>query len=339
MAPRLAVLLLTGVHATDFGHGGIGACVFASSKSPFPGLAVNPQVKLSSFKYYFRDTVGLEPPRNYWYLDALAIMRVISAHSSLSYYAVNIGARPQMERHVGEDGVNEADQATGLYRAGWAGLNFDLSANRGATDGYYRAFGGAQQVAYDVFPPGVAEELRARGVARDLDFLKVDVDSFVCEFLERILEAGYQPKVIVAEVNVCMVPPIRFSMRYSPGGLQHDDFVAAGSFSGFGFDIADCSLKYADDYLRSQGYSLLQFPLQDGWWVRDEFVPLFGNVSHDPVVAFRMGNPCFFGQFPTMMRRWFGNPSPSVLDEAYFMVRRTLNALNTTRSAEYVLEL
>lgn len=307
----------------------------------YPGLAVTPPIKLNSFKYYYWDVVGLVPHRNYWYLDALSMLSRISRRTRLSRFAVNLDARPQLDAHLSEDLVTkDGDQVSSLYRAGWAGLNFELSEQRELTEDFYKQFGPArQQVVFDVFPPAAVEALRAHGVREDFDFLKIDVDSFVCDFLERILVAGYKPKVILAEVNVCMVPPLRFTMRYSAWGLQYADFTAAGKFDGYGFDISDCSLRYADDLLRAHGYSLVQFPLQDGWWVRREFESLFGNITHDPVEAFRMGNPCFFGQSPYWMQRWFGSSSPTVLAEASFMVDQMLNASKAGSIADYVLGL
>jgi len=117
-------------------------------------------------------------------------------------------------------------------------------------------------------------------VPKDVDFLKIDVDSYDCEFLSEILKAGFRPKAIAIELAPAMPPPLKYMLHYSPGEGPLD--------SG---DVGGCSLQMAVDLLKPYGYTLLQYVMEDGWFVRDEYVHLFGPIENDIVKVYDFGNP------------------------------------------------
>jgi hypothetical protein len=55
--------------------------------------------------------------------------------------------------------------------------------------------------------------LTSHGFDKDIDLLKIDIDSFDCYVMQAILNAGIRPKAIVMEVNVKFPPHVRFAMQ------------------------------------------------------------------------------------------------------------------------------
>merc|ERR1711970_1122598 len=95
--------------------------------------------------------------------------------------------------------------------------------------------GSTQHVAYDIYPDSIAGALESVVVPKEFDLLKVDVDSFECDFIEGVLKAGYRPLVITSEVNAVVVPPFKYSMKYFKDGIQYGDMV--------GNMLGSCSLQ------------------------------------------------------------------------------------------------
>ena len=151
---------------------------------------------------------------------------------------------------------------------------------------FYDQFEGAQlDVTGKVTPSRIANNLKVRGTPRDVDFLKLDIDSFECDYLEEILIGGFRPKVIDVELAPSYPPPIRYSAKYVPN-LN----VALTPFAG-------CSLQAAVDLLQPYNYTLVQYPLEDGWFVRNEYLELFGPLETDAKELFYRGNPYLYSTF------------------------------------------
>ena len=64
-------------------------------------------------------------------------------------------------------------------------------------------------------PSKIGAALVNHGVPKDVDFLKIDVDSFDCEFLAEIFRAGYRPKAVDIESSPWWPPPLKFQTLYS----------------------------------------------------------------------------------------------------------------------------
>ena len=58
------------------------------------------------------------------------------------------------------------------------------------------------------------------GELKDLDVLKVDIDSFDYELTEKILQLGYKPKVIMVEMNPDVPPPFMFYSQYDKSTFE-----------------------------------------------------------------------------------------------------------------------
>ena len=190
---------------------------------------------------------------------------------SMNRFAVNLGAN---------DGAT-SDPVAVLYRNGWRGVAVELEDQ---FCGRLRANilgggggGGGRGNNVTVHCPVAATPLNTpsmlEGAPVDLDYLKIDIDSYDCDVLAAVLAAGYRPKVVQMETGT-IPPPVRFSSHYHPRyGRPH-----AQIYQAFG-----CSLAYADDLLNSLGatqppprgaakepaYTLLEASL-DSIWVRTD---------------------------------------------------------------------
>ena len=68
------------------------------------------------------------------------------------------------------------------------------------------------------WPDNIVQLFREFRVKTHFDLLSVDMDSYDWFMLERILEAGYKPRVIVVEININMnLDEAKSIMPPSPG--------------------------------------------------------------------------------------------------------------------------
>jgi hypothetical protein len=128
-----------------------------------------------------------------------------------SNYLINVGA---------QDGKNH-DPTYPLLEAGYDGILFE---------GFERV----KQQLYDnvaalphhetihphiawgyVSPDTVLQSLSEGGARKDPDVLKLDIDSFDAHLMETILAGGYRAKVIMAEFNPDVPPPLAWHQLYS----------------------------------------------------------------------------------------------------------------------------
>ena len=116
-------------------------------------------------------------------------------------------------------------------------------------------------------------------VPKNLDFLKIDVDSYDCEYLKAILAAGYSPKAVDIELTPSIPPPLKYMLKWNP------------EYPVFGSILGGCSLSMAMDIIQPYGYTLIQYAMEDGWFVKDEYAHLFGSVHPDPTDLYELGNP------------------------------------------------
>lgn len=258
-----------------------------SLPADFPGLNFCPA---PAVEYMVKQHKSVAPSisedsiRKMFYLDAMFMLSVIKAKHPLSLYVVNLGANPSSVGETQNRVVIQGDDTTALNFAGWKSVNYDVPEMASTTKNFFDKFEGAQlDTSGKITPSRISGDLQERGVPVDVDFLKIDIDSFECDYLEEILSGGFQPKVIDVELASSYPPPIRFRANFVP-----DVSVAVTPFSG-------CSLQEAVDLLRPHGYTLVQYPLEDGWFVRDEYLKLFGPLETDPRTLFYRGNPSLYG--------------------------------------------
>jgi hypothetical protein len=111
-----------------------------------------------------------------------------------------------------------------------------------------------------ISPIDVVDLLRSHSVPKNDAILKIDIDSWECSLLQRILDSGYAPSIIMTEINTCFPPPLRFSV--APDGVipdlgEYEKEIWQQENCFFG-----CSLASQADILISRGYKLLEV---DGW--------------------------------------------------------------------------
>ena len=111
-----------------------------------------------------------------------------------------------------------------------------------------------------ISPIDVVDLLSSHSVPKNDAILKIDIDSWECSLLQRILDSGYAPSIIMTEINTCFPPPLRFSV--APDGIvpdlgEYEKEIWQQENCFFG-----CSLASQADILISRGYKLLEV---DGW--------------------------------------------------------------------------
>jgi hypothetical protein len=118
------------------------------------------------------------------------------------------------------------------------------------------------------------------------------------QVMEAVLVAGYSPDLIVIETNPAYPPPIHFKLRY---GAHAKRFFHAG---GAHHILYGCSLSAANHIAKAHGYTLLQFVIEDAYFVRTAVISKFaGSVPGGPSEAFAMGNPYTYYFEPGAFRR------------------------------------
>lgn len=156
-----------------------------------------------------------------------------------SRYAVNIGAG---------DGVSCIDPVYPLYVNGWPGVAIEgmetTELARNLPQDSVRTLDGTL-----VLPDTVADLLRNADCPDEPGFLKTDIDGYDGPILAAILEAGFRPQVIQAEIQPEFPPPVEFAVLYDP---NYRVFNAEGRVDGF----YGASFSYMLNLAKPYGYRL-----------------------------------------------------------------------------------
>jgi len=123
-----------------------------------------------------------------------------------------------------------------------------------------------------------------RTVPRDCGVLKMDIDGFDCHIVRTLLSEpnGLRPKVILVEVTENLPPPVEFSVLY------HTDYHWKDTA------FVGCSLGYAEAMLKSKGYLLLMFQMNNALFVHRSIADLFeGQVPAESLEMYRHNKPAF----------------------------------------------
>jgi hypothetical protein len=177
-------------------------------------------------------------------------------------YAVNLGCG---------DGKSMNDPVYPLFTQGYSGLAVEGEQN----DALFQnlpAPGIHKQAGVFVTPYNVCEVLDIYNCPRDCDFFKIDLDGYDGVILSRVLDAGFRPKVLQAEVNPEFPPPLSFSVLYDEKYQPHDAHGNIGGFYG-------ASLGYVADLCGRYGYRIAQIDFVTQWThdvtlVHEEFLPI-----------------------------------------------------------------
>ncbi len=155
-------------------------------------------------------------------LGELAVARELFARLGIETgFAVDVAAC---------DGVTKSN-TLGLYEAGWRGLAVEGNPERFAR--LARAYVELGQVALVrtwITPASICAILEAGGVPEQPEFLNLDLDSYDHFVLDALLER-HRPKLVCAEINEKIPPPIRFTVTYDPGHVWQLDHFYGQSIS------------------------------------------------------------------------------------------------------------
>ena len=112
-----------------------------------------------------------------------------------------------------------------LFLQGWRGVGFEGDERRARRLARaYRNLEGVEARQALVTPANVVELLREHSVPRDFGVLSLDIDSYDYWVLDAVL-GSFRPRVVVAEINEKIPPPVRFRVGYDPDfRLQHHFF-------------------------------------------------------------------------------------------------------------------
>ncbi|MCG5241861.1 hypothetical protein [Azospirillum doebereinerae] len=156
-----------------------------------------------------------------------------------SKFVVNIGAG---------DGVECNDPCYPLYKIGYGGLAIEGEKN----ELLHKNLSSENITTLTntfINPFNAGALLQQHKTPVNFDMLKIDIDGYDGPVLDAILSAGYRPKLIQAEINHEIPPPIEFSVMYHSIYKVHD---SDGMFSPF----YGMSLSFLAKIARKFGYHI-----------------------------------------------------------------------------------
>jgi hypothetical protein len=248
------------------------------------------------------------PERPYWFLNVIHVVdKLLSVHADIgTHFVANLGS-------TGGDAVIDF-----LRHRSWPGAMFDL-----VSEGVPDVSPLVRKVTLALNPVNVAAAFAAQNVPLDLTLLKIDIDGYDCDVMEALFAAGYSPAILIMELNAAWPPPLRFKISYMP------EYVRQPRLYG-------CSLQYASEFLEARGYVLLQYPMEDGWFVKTPLAHHFGDIPHNAVACYDAGNPgAQWGGFGiALQQRWLElgrdrKNRPALLAEVHAEVQRQINEYPT----------
>jgi hypothetical protein len=172
-------------------------------------------------------------------------------------------------------GVRDDDPMFPFMDAGWEGLLVDGDPEqrekmhkRFPTD-THRAHIDISYILADTMP----DLLKRHGFDKNVDMLKIDIDSFDCYVMHTVLKI-IQPKVITMEVNVKFPPHMRMAMF--PG---YEKLNGEQQLTQIPFDseqrkhVYGCSLGYqVQDLMQPNGYDLIHMDWNNAIYVHTNSV-------------------------------------------------------------------
>ena len=172
--------------------------------------------------------------------DAI-LQKVISEYPDIPHSYVDVGAG---------DGISMSN----TYRLAlqqWEGLCLELDGERFAD--LAERYAELPKVRLDrtrVSPDNICDTLRAHAIPRDFGILSLDIDSYDHDVLASLLE-NFSPRVIVAEINEKVPPPIFFTARYDAthafdGVCYGQSLTALTELSAkYGYRLRQCEFNNA----------------------------------------------------------------------------------------------
>jgi len=157
----------------------------------------------------------------------------------------------------------DSSNTVALYRKGWSGLAVEyrpslfthLAKN-------YHDHQAVSLCRCKITPLNVVGVIRA--FCKDVDFLSLDIDGYDYFVLDAILEM-FRPKLICAEINQNIPPPIKFTVKYDP--------VYWWGENGF----FGQSLSQVEILCKRYGYHMLEIEYNDVFIAPNELTPDMGK--------------------------------------------------------------
>jgi hypothetical protein len=240
-----------------------GACRY-----PISGLALSPPQEPYPFEGRTADEGGgmsqqVHPSR------AVGVIMDSGAHMSMQ--AVDIGAAGSSP----EAGPLFA----GFQGKQWAGVKIDPRGNADSENLRVRVLRAKAE------PSSIARLLTHHCVPKDVDLLKVDIDSYDWDVARALMDGGFRPKVFAAEVSINFPPPVH----------MHIGFAADYQWQQLGERpqpqqlLVGSSVSAYSDLLRPLGYTLLCVDHYNVVYVQTQYIHLFGDIPTDDISAWRAG--------------------------------------------------
>ena len=132
-----------------------------------------------------------------------------------------------------------------LFSSGWTGVGIEVDkAKFERLNRTYRPFRGVSACNSMISPENVSEILRSYSIEPDFGLLSIDIDGNDYWVLDAIL-SKYRPRLLVAEYNEKIPPPVKFKVKFDPA------FELRHHFFGY-------SISKLDDLLQRYDYALLE---------------------------------------------------------------------------------
>lgn len=124
---------------------------------------------------------------------------------------------PQFCVDIGASDGQTMSNLLALFERGWRGLSVEMDGESFRSLATLHArFPGSALFRGRITPDNVLEVLRAAETPGNFGVLSLDIDGYDFFVLDRLL-TSYRPAIICTEVNEKIPPPLRFTVRYTPG--------------------------------------------------------------------------------------------------------------------------
>jgi len=159
--------------------------------------------------------------------EEVVIRELLAKLKRFDKYAVDIGA---------SDGWSFSNTYS-LFRGGWNGLAIEYDDERFAQLTAAHTNFKTRLAHMKVTPLNVVELLKAHGVPPNFSFLSIDIDGYDYFVLAALLRV-FRPKLICAEINEKIPPPLKFTVKWEPDHAWIGDHFFGQSISKLG-ELAD----------------------------------------------------------------------------------------------------
>lgn len=179
-------------------------------------LSISDRISTLCYNFFLRNGLEIRRTGTKAPIEQRTIFSQNEEQQAISNLLQSLGVREGFCVDIAaSDGVTISNTYA-LFRAGWAGLAAEFNA-KAFTDlaNNYRTFEKVALAKCLVTPLNVDALLGAYNVPEDFDLLNLDVDGYDYFILEKIF-SRYRPKLVCAEINEKIPPPLKFTVRWSP---------------------------------------------------------------------------------------------------------------------------